>query len=82
METDKLKQAASAAQSWYQSHAPVVKGLIALLLGGVCIFNSYKLIIHFSVFILGLYFIYFGLTIFRVTAITDLIDNLRCNRNH
>jgi uncharacterized membrane protein len=78
MDNNKLNQAVESAKSWYQGHSAVVKGLFALALGVVCIAQSMGMIIKFSLFVLGVYLLYFGLSIFKVTAITDLVDSVRC----
>lgn len=75
---DKLQAVLNTAQNWYTSHSAVVKGLLSLAIGIICIAHSYGMVIHFMLFAAGLFFLYFGLALLKVTPLTDLVDNMRC----
>lgn len=52
----------------------VIKGLIAVFLGVLCLMLAHKVIVSMMVFIAGLVLVYYGLVMLKMTQVTNFLD--------
>lgn len=52
----------------------VVKGLLAVFLGVLCLMLAHKVIVSMMVFIAGLGLVYYGLVMLNMTQVTNFLD--------
>lgn len=52
----------------------MIKGIVALSVGIICIALAYKIILHAILFMIGLVLVYYGLSMLKMDHITSWVD--------
>lgn len=53
----------------------MIKGIVALSVGVVCIALAYKIILYAILFMVGLVLVYYGLSMLKIDQITNWVDS-------